>query len=275
MDTQSNKLVPPPPEGQIEVGTVGHDDREDHAVVGEVGTESEGYTLVRVQLFRDRDITKPQTPGIGQGHKLLCHLSSSIGRIPPKHTRVLVAIPNRMAQSHSSTVIAVIEKNRIEQLETGRAVLDYTGQKLLIRADDIVLQSTTGNCTLMTTVDGTPTGKPVALQVSSTAVKATAPWGHWDLDLSGWHCVTKFGPRFDMGGVSIPGIPDSISGMLTGYAKITAPIIKASGLVYLGAGPSFNPCIQAPAGYAPGTVGTPITVLNGTHQSASVWITAP
>ncbi len=280
MDTQSNPFLPPVPEGQIEIGTVGWDDREDHAVVGEVGGDAEGYTLIRVQLFRDRDITKPLTPTIGQGHKLLCHMSSAIGRIPPKGTRCYVAIPNRMAQSHSAVVIATVEKNRVEQLETGRVVQDYTGQKLIIKADDIVLQSTTGNVVLMTTDDGTAGGKVIGLKIGHSEIKCTAPWGSWVTDASGYHLKTKSGnTRLDMGGLKVPGLSDipgvgALLNAFTGYIKLTAPMITAAGnSVYLGVGAAgYNTAVHAPAdGMTVLGTGTPIAT-GPTSQSATVYV---
>ncbi len=130
-----------------------------------------------------------------------------------------------------------------------------------------------GSVTLLTTNDNTPGGKVVALTVSPSAFKFTAPWGSLTFDATGFHLKTKAGPRIDMGGISIPGIPDALSGPLTGYCKITAPVVTvAGGITNLGVGPTYGLCLQAPsAAYS-----TPIPVTTGpTSQCASVRITTP
>ncbi len=128
-----------------------------------------------------------------------------------------------------------------------------------------------GSVCTMTTNDNTPDGKVVALTVSPTALKFTAPWGSLVFDASGLHIKTKAGPRLDMGGLSIPGLPDALIGPFTGYFKVTAPTVKLdSGSVFIGAGSIFNPATWAPVN---ATLPPPIPVLPGvTIQSQSVWV---
>lgn len=127
----------PPPAPQIEMGTVGWDNES-----GVSDIEQDGYTLVKVQLFRGKDPSeKIKNAERAQGHRLLCMMASSIGRIPPKGTRVLIAIPHGyegMANG-TSVIIATIEKNKASQLSNQRAVQDYGTQDLVIKARSISL----------------------------------------------------------------------------------------------------------------------------------------
>ncbi len=123
---------------QIEVGTVGWEDED---VWFERGTANDdGYTLIRVQLFRGRDITKPLKDGIGQGVRLLCHISSGIFRIPKKGMRVYVAVPVGMeAKAGAGVIIATIEKNPIEQFDTGRVLMAFPDDDLIIKARSVTV----------------------------------------------------------------------------------------------------------------------------------------
>jgi hypothetical protein len=109
---------------QIDIGTVGW---EGDDTFYEKGTaENDGYTLVKVQLYRGRNQSKPLKAGIGQGHKVLCHISSGVFRIPPRGTRVYVAFPRGMETVPGAGVImAAVEKNPQIQFEEDRVVLDF------------------------------------------------------------------------------------------------------------------------------------------------------
>lgn len=139
-----DNIFPPDPEGQIEVGTVGWDGYDTYYEVGTVGADT-GYTMVRVQLYRGRDHSKPIKRGIGQGYRILCHIASNIGRIPPKGTRVYVAVPHGQADlTGSGCIIASVEKNNADQLSSTRVVQDYGDQDLFIKARSITVQARDG-----------------------------------------------------------------------------------------------------------------------------------
>lgn len=111
-----------------------------------------------------------------------------------------------------------------------------------------VLIKDNGGVTIFTTDDNTPTGKAVALSVSPTGMKFTAPWGSFTFDATGFHLKTKAGPRIDMGGISIPGLPAALAGPLSSYITLTAGVIKnAAANVFNGAGSVFLPAVAAPA----------------------------
>ncbi len=124
---------------QIEMGTVGWEDTE---LFYEKGTdENDGHTLVRVQLFRGRDITKPIKKGIAQGHKMLCNISGGLFRIPPKGTRVYVAVPTGYENSPGAGVIfATVEKSPTVQFEQDRVVLNFGEDcHVMIKAKSITM----------------------------------------------------------------------------------------------------------------------------------------
>jgi hypothetical protein len=140
----------------IEMGTVGWDDRDLHYDLG--SGQNDGYTIVCVQLFRGKNPAKRIVdPAIAQGHKILCMLSSSIGRIPPKGTRCFVAMAAGFEENQCSGVLfATVEKNTT-QLNVDRALLDYGSQHLVIKAKSVTIMDTDAVHPCYITV-GTPRG---------------------------------------------------------------------------------------------------------------------
>lgn len=123
----------------LEWGTVGHDDAEVHYDLGT--PENDGNVLVRVTLFIGRDRSKPTTPGLAQGHQILCQVSSMVYRIPPPGTRVLVAFPGGLRQvAGSGVIIATLEKAPANQFSSTRAKLDYgPDTDLVIKARSVTI----------------------------------------------------------------------------------------------------------------------------------------
>lgn len=114
----------PTQDTQIDIGTVGWEGDDTYYDKG--SGDNEGYTLIKVQLFRGRDYTKELNPTIGQGHKILCHISSGIFRIPPKGTRVYVAFPKGMETAPGAGVIfATVEKNPFIQFDDDRVQMNF------------------------------------------------------------------------------------------------------------------------------------------------------
>lgn len=109
---------------QIEMGSIGWEDEDEYYFLGT--DENDGHTLVRVQLFRGRDVTKPINPERAQGHKIVCHLSGGLFRIPKKGTRCYIAIPKGMESMPGAGVIfATVEKSPSTQFDADRAVMDF------------------------------------------------------------------------------------------------------------------------------------------------------
>ena len=118
-----------------EHGTIGHSDRDEWYTINEGG-----YTLLYVTLFRGRNISKPvKDPTIAEGLRITCMMASHIGRIPPKGTRVLVSMPDKIPGHAMGVVTATIEKNQTVQLSKDRAVLDLGDQDYVIKARSITL----------------------------------------------------------------------------------------------------------------------------------------
>jgi hypothetical protein len=131
---------------QIEVGSIGWEDEDDYFFLGD--DSNDGHTLVRVQLFRGRDPTKPLSKTRAQGMKILCHLSGGLFRIPQKDTRVYVAIPKGMERLPGAGVIfATVEKSSPDgRLDKDRAVLDFGDEMhLVIKAKSVAIGDTAGN----------------------------------------------------------------------------------------------------------------------------------
>lgn len=107
----------------IAIGTVGWAGDDPH-----FEKDQDGYTLVKVTLFAGRKFTKPMAnPKVAEGHKILCHISGGLFRIPPVGTRVHVSIPDGMENSvGAGCIIATIEPTvGIDQHEDDRVVLTF------------------------------------------------------------------------------------------------------------------------------------------------------
>ncbi len=115
---------------------------------------------------------------------------------------------------------------------------DGNSQGRLLCKDD-------GSVTLYTTDSNTSTGNPVSLRISpSNGMEFTCQWGGFRFDQTGFHLWTQAGPRIDMGGISVPGVPDAVTGAFAGYAKITAPTVALEGAnTVLGMGPVFTQAV--------------------------------
>jgi hypothetical protein len=225
---------------QILMGSVGWEDEDDFIFLGE--DENDGHTLVRVQLFEGRDITKPINPARAQGHKIICHISSLNGlRIPPKDTRVWVACAKGMENVPGGGVIIAA----VEKLPRGAGNVKADENVIFGRdgSQARVVTKNDGTCAMMTTAGNAQGGKAVVLAVSPDGFRFTSPAGSIRLDGSGFHVTLKGGQSFDMGSIQIPGLSDlpgmsAVVGALTGYCTIKAPRIVLNGdLVDIGAGP--------------------------------------
>ncbi len=119
---------------------MGWDGEDEYAFIGT--EQDDGHTLVRVQLFDGRDITKP-LKSRAQGHKIICQLSGGLFRVPDRDTRVYVICPKGMEHAPGAAIIiATVEKNPTEQFDNDRAMMDYgPNAHVVIRAKSISLQS--------------------------------------------------------------------------------------------------------------------------------------
>jgi hypothetical protein len=136
----------------IEVGTVGW---ENDQVISELNTDpDDGITLIRVQLFRGRQATKPVTPGIAQGIKILAQLSGPLWNVPARSQRVFVAVPHGMESTPGAAVIMAMP-GRAPNTQYGvtKTKMDLgPEQDLVIKAKSITL--TTYNNQFVSIVNG-------------------------------------------------------------------------------------------------------------------------
>jgi hypothetical protein len=142
----------------------------------------------------------------------------------------------------------------------------------------MVIVKKDGSITLHATSNNDTNGHSVFFRVSPTAFQFVAPWGRMIFDASGVHWTTKSGARFDMGGISIPGLPSLLADSFGSYVKLSAATLKmAGGSVYLGTGG------MSPALYTPTPTGTEgivgvVTATPGPQPlimgTTSVWISA-
>lgn len=125
---------------QILMGSIGWEDESEYYFLGK--GDNDGYTLVRVQLFEGRDITKPLNPKRAQGHKIICHLSGGLFRIPKPDTRVFIAMPKGMEHVPGAGVIfATVEKSPTTQFTADRAVLDFGADvHVVIKGKSVTMQ---------------------------------------------------------------------------------------------------------------------------------------
>lgn len=251
----------------VEMGTVGWEDDDN---IFDQGTEdNDGYTFVKVQLFRGRDVTKPKKPGIGQGHKLSCHLSSQILRIPRKGTRCYVALPSGFENVVGIGVIfATVEKapllQQIGNMEPGDQVIGNYGADGQAQAR-MVLKAN-GTIVWMTTDDNTPTGNTVFLKMSPTMLQFASPWGKLTYDGFGLRAVTSSGAKFSMGGISVDALPSALGA--SSFIRLQASMVKVNGnIVHLGKGPAYQAVPYS-------LIGTPpvVSFTNIVNLSSSVWV---
>lgn len=246
---------------QVAIGHVGWASGEHFDGGTETGADGERHTLVHVTLGGKNALTDSN-----KGLPIICALAGGIFRIPPKGTMVYVLVPRGMVENPGSAlIIATREDDRRSNLVKGEML--HAAPEGAAR---IVLKND-GSVSFLTSADNTPDGKLVALTLSPTALKFTSPWGSITFDASGFHVRTKAGPRLDMGGISIPGLPAELVDAFTGYFKVTSPTIKMDGgSVFLGAGDVQQPAMYKALNAGLGEV--PPAPQTSSTQSQSVWI---
>lgn len=126
-------------DNQVMMGTVGWEDEEEFAFPGTA--DNDGHTMVRVQLFVGRDISKPLRPKQGQGYRIIAHLSGAMFRIPPRGTRVLVACPKGMEHAvGAGLIIGSFEPSPFEQFGETKGKLDLGEDvDLVIKARSVTI----------------------------------------------------------------------------------------------------------------------------------------
>ncbi len=106
----------------------------------DIGTEdNDGVCLVKVTLVAGHPRGEPRSPdGRANGHRILAQLSMPEWRIPKPGERCMVAFANGMDDSPGAgIIIAYPGKNPIRQFAEDRAMLDYRGYDLTIKAKSV------------------------------------------------------------------------------------------------------------------------------------------
>jgi hypothetical protein len=216
----------PPP--TLEFASIGWEAEEEYIFPGD--ESNDGHTLVRVQLFRGRDVTRPLNSSRAQGVKLIAHVNSLGGfRTPPKDTRCMVAIPAGLETTPGAAmIIGVAEKSsaRFDNLPNGSTAMSAgQGEARVITRND-------GSIALYTTDDNTREGEGVYVRVAPDAIQFRAPWGTMRFDASGFHVALSSGASYDLGAVF--GLGDVVPGgqvieALSTYASTRAHTIINAG----------------------------------------------
>ncbi len=148
---------------------------------------------------------------------------------------------------------------------------DGNSQGRVILKDD-------GSVALYTTDTNAPGGNMVMLRISPQGgLEFTSQWGSMVFDQTGFHVRTQAGPRLDMGGIAIPGVPSAVTGAFAGYAKLTAPTVACEGAnVVLGMGPVIGQAMWLNSNLAinggPVPLGMTDLSLQAFMGSNTVWI---
>lgn len=138
----AQEIVPDEAPSYVEEGIVGWADEDATNFYQQGEASNSGYTLVRVQLFKGKSPTVAATPGVAQGHRILCRIGLTPFRIPPLGTAVLVTAPSGDWQTTGRQVIThTIEKNPTIQFDLNRPVMDFGDVDVVIAARSVTLQS--------------------------------------------------------------------------------------------------------------------------------------
>lgn len=133
-------------------GTVGWDDED--VFYEHNDTPGDGNTLVRVTLFRGRDLTKPlDQTGRAQGQRILAKLASGVTHLPDRNTRVLVGMPDPHGTMPANAVIVHADNPNpaaVADMQPGETVFapGIGGQRGILRADGSIEFTTPGGVKL-------------------------------------------------------------------------------------------------------------------------------
>lgn len=160
----------------ILLGEVGWADKDQHYDLGTDGTEEDQITLVYVTLYDGAMPGGAPRGGMkARGRQIVCQVSSMFGhRIPAKHTRVHVSLPEAHERAHGAgLIIGTFEKTgKKPQFNADRVVVDYgPDTHVVIRAKSVTLQDQDGRFIAVGTprAGGTP-GVQVRLTDGTGAV---------------------------------------------------------------------------------------------------------
>jgi len=127
----------PPPSLKISLASVGWDD---DPVIVDQGmsdtSDTDGATLVKVQLYQGRNPLKPLTKGRAQGTKIRAQVLGPLYYIPPQNARVVVAFPDGFERIAGSAIIlgtvgrtptTAFDKTNVNVQPLGATILNLMG----------------------------------------------------------------------------------------------------------------------------------------------------
>jgi hypothetical protein len=203
--------VNPTASAGLAFGSVGWDD--DGGTFYELGTDQDdGNILVRVTLFRGRDPSTPLDQTVAQGQKILAKLASNFVSIPPRTTRVLLAMPDGVDRVPGGPMIIAADNANpaiIGNLKDGEAaVCAATGPaRALFKKDGtVVLFTQTGSrqsAVVQLNPDGSfaaagPFGAFASGSGSTQVAFGTDSAGQWDAN-----GVSLIGPKVGLNGGAV------------------------------------------------------------------------
>lgn len=205
-------------------GTVGwSDDGGSFYELG--GGSNDANILVRVQLFRAKDSAEDLDASVGQGQRLLCKLASTFVQIPPRNTRVLVAIPEPFGMiPGGSMIIAADNPNPalIGNLKPGEA-----GVAAAEGDARVLLKSETDAIVLYTLDAG---GKSVVVYVGSDKIQIGNSFGAITID--------ENGIRLTSGQAAVTLSPSGDARLMGQTASVTGSVASIAGKVGTMVGPN-------------------------------------
>lgn len=180
-----NDLFPQVANGRIEMGTIGWDGVDEWVTQGTDGTDADGYTMVRVQLYRGKRPTDELKATVGQGSQMLCHIAAGLYRIPKKGERCYVALPAGYENMDGVGVIfAVVSKSPFDQFSKTRVKMDFGDDTdLVIKAKTVTISDYNDDYMAISPVGGfkTATKDGGLVQLKGTKLTSIASSGFFFL----------------------------------------------------------------------------------------------
>jgi hypothetical protein len=171
---------PPPHDSGLAWGTVGWEEDDDSSYYERGSSDDDGNTLVRVQLYRGRDMTRTLDQTRAQGQRILCQLGGGLFHIPSRGTRVLVGVPEPHGHvPGAATILSIADPagpNQFGNMKPDEFCIGPPGSKarLIIKKNGtIVLFTETGD------------GKSVAFSLGPDGFQIMHPSGSLTVDSNG------------------------------------------------------------------------------------------
>lgn len=187
-----------------------------------LGDSKSGVTLVNVTLFRGRNPAASELDhSVAQGHEITCQLGGTFFGVPPQGTRVLVAVPEPGGLTPGgSTIQQAVDPRGIQIFGTpkpGDWCISYPG--CIAR----IIGKANGSISIVTTADGTPSGKTLSLYFGPDAFRVTHTFGTLAFDSTG---ITM-----SIGGAALTMKPGGIARLLGKLVSVQGKLAAIAGTI--------------------------------------------